>query len=539
MSAVRLLAAAALARTADAGAGVVIVLASVRQLGGPAQGSLVLAVLLVPHLVAGPLVGLVTDRARRPRLVHSGFVAGFGIAMGGILSLLGHVPQPIVLVLAVVAGCCGSMVFGGLSSRLDDVVAEPDRARFRGLDAATYNVADIFGPAAGAALAVSVGVAAAAAVIAAACLSAAVLLLTVRPLAADSGARPVRITGSAGAGAGATSAAARVRAGSLGTDGAGVDGTEDARAGGAGTGGGPAGARAGARAGGAGTGGGPEGARAGGAGTDGARSAGLGVERVPGGTETSGAAGAEGASTVGVDGVAGGTGSGGAAAGVGAAGVGMGRGAGGEAGSDPPVSFVDDLRAGFRAIVVSRPLLAVTAASCVGAFGHGMMPSIAVLLGVAHRHPAGGGLLVTAIGLGALTGSLLMARRPVAIAPHRVVVGCLVVTGVVLASVPLVSSWAGVVGLFAVAGLFDGPLFTSVLQVRASEAPARARTQVFTLGAGVKLSAAAIGATVFAAVGGWPLWVLIVGLGGTQVVAAMVGVALLAGRRRENVRPRR
>ncbi|WP_426514333.1 MFS transporter [Dactylosporangium sp. McL0621] len=570
MSAVRLLAAAALARTADAGAGVVIVLAAVRQLGGPAQGSLVLAVLLVPHLVAGPLVGLVTDRARRPRLVHSGFVAGFGIAMGGILSLLGHVPQPIVLVLAVVAGCCGSMVFGGLSSRLDDVVAEPDRARFRGLDAATYNVADIFGPAAGAALAVSVGVAAAAAVIAAACLSAAVLLLTVRPLAAvDSGAGPVRITGSPGAGAGATSAAGRVRAGNLGTDGAGVDG--------AGTGGGAEVARAG----GAGTGGGAEGARAGGAGTDGARAgsvgvdsvaAGLGVERVPGGTETSGAAGGdgastvgvggvpggtetsgaaggEGASTVGVGGVPGGTGSGGAAGGVGAAGVGMGStaggvgvgsAAGGEAGSDPRVSFVEDLRAGFRAIVVSRPLLAVTAASCVGAFGHGMMPSIAVLLGVAHGHPAGGGLLVTAIGLGALAGSLLMARRPVAIAPHRVVVGCLVVTGVVLASVPLVSSWAGVVGLFAVAGLFDGPLFTSLLQVRASEAPARARTQVFTLGAGVKLSAAAIGAAVFAGVGGWPLWVLLVGLGGTQVVAAVVGVALLAGgRRRENVRPRR
>ena len=49
MSAARLLTAATLARTADAGAGVVIVLASVRQFGGPAQGSLILASQFVMH----------------------------------------------------------------------------------------------------------------------------------------------------------------------------------------------------------------------------------------------------------------------------------------------------------------------------------------------------------------------------------------------------------------------------------------------------------------------------------------------------------
>src|SRR4051812_25287718 len=132
MSATRLLTAAALARTADSGAGVVIVLASVRQFGGPAQGSLILAMLLVPHIVAGPFVGVITDRARRPGIVHACFVAVFGAAVGGVLSLLGHAPQPVVWVLAFVAGCCGSMVFGGLSSRLDDVVAAEHRQRVRG-----------------------------------------------------------------------------------------------------------------------------------------------------------------------------------------------------------------------------------------------------------------------------------------------------------------------------------------------------------------------------------------------------------------------
>jgi len=137
VTAARLLSAAVLARTADAGAAVVTVLASLREYGSPAQGSLALAALLVPHVVAGPFVGLLTDRARRPRLVHAGFAALFGVAVGGVVLLLGHAPLPVVLGLAVVAGCCGPMIFGGLSSRLDDVVAEPRRRQARGLDAAT------------------------------------------------------------------------------------------------------------------------------------------------------------------------------------------------------------------------------------------------------------------------------------------------------------------------------------------------------------------------------------------------------------------
>nr|BFE58648.1 hypothetical protein GCM10020063_031740 [Dactylosporangium thailandense] len=574
MSAARLLIAAALARTADAGAGVVIVLASVSRFGGPAQGSLILAVLLVPHLLAGPLVGLVTDRARHPGLVHAGFVAGFGAAVGGILSLIGHVPQLVVLVLAFVAGCCGSMVFGGLSSRLDDVVAPENRARVRGLDAATYNVADIFGPAAGAALAVSVGVPVAAVVITAGCLCAAVLLLTVRALpVAAGGAEPgrsvepavtaVALVDPSGAGAASMASMAVAPAGVVG----------DMAVGGAGAGDGEDRARQGAHGGvdvpaagaggwvevpAAGRGGGGEAPAAGAGGwveVPAAKRGGGGEQPAAGGGGGGKVPAADGGGGIGLAAAAGGSrvdasvapvrgvdartaGVGGgvevaAAEGVpaaGAAGGGEVRAAGGDV--EARGSFVEDLRAGFRAIVVSPPLLAVTAATCVATFGHGMMASIAVLLGVEHGHPAGGGLLVTAIGVGALAGSLLMARWPLGVAPHRVVFVCLVVTGVGLAAVPLVPGWAGVVALFAVVGLFDGPLFTSVLQVRSNEAPARVRTQVFTLGSGVKLTAAAIGAAVFAGLSGWPLWVLVVGLGGTQLVAAALGVVLLAWRRR-------
>ncbi|WP_432824306.1 MFS transporter [Dactylosporangium sp. CA-092794] len=422
----------------------VIVLASVRHFGGPAQGSLALAVLLVPHVVAGPFVGVLTDRARHPRLVHTCFVAGFGLALGGLLLLLGRVPQPVVLGLALIAGCCGPMVFGGLSSRLDDVVAVGSRRRYRGLDAATYNVADIAGPAAGAALVVSAGVPVAAVVLTAVCLGAAALLLSVRPAAAGMSAG-----GGVAAGVG-------------------------------GSGGDAAGVR-------------------------------TGSGNAPGVSDGSGVAA----------GVSAGSGD--------AAGVSAG---GGAAEGAPRRRMWHDLRDGLRVIVVSRPLRSVTVASCVSMLGHGMMPSVAVLLGAGHGHPGGGGVLLTAVGAGALTGSLAVARRPVNLPAHLLVLVCLVATGAVFCVVPFVGSWPVLVGLFAVTGLFDGPLLASVLQVRSAEAPPNARTQVFTLGAGVKLTAASVGAAVVASVAAWPVGVLVAAVGGLQLLAAGAGGVLLLGRAR-------
>lgn len=378
----RLLTAATLARTADSGGAVVAVLASVHAYGGPARGALAMAALLVPQLAAGPFVGLITDRARNPRLVHAGFAGVFGVALGGVLLLLGRAPMPLVLVLALVAGCCGPMVFGGLSSRLDDVVPAERLTRARGLDAATYNVAEIAGPAVAAGLVAWAGVAPAAVVLAGAGVAAAVLLLSV-------GGKPHR--------------------------------TREAR-------------------------------------------------------------------------------------------------------------FVDDLRDGFRAVVVDRVLRAVTVATVFQAFGLGILTPVAVLLGAGAGHAAGGGLLVTALGVGALAGSLLVARHPPRWPAHRVVLGCLAACGAALAAVPFTSSWPVLVGLFAVAGFFDGPLLASVLQVRAAQAPPHTRTQVFTLGAGLKLTGAAVGAASFSLFADAPVAVVAAVLAGSQLVAAAVGAVLLAAR---------
>ncbi|MEV4131911.1 MFS transporter [Dactylosporangium sp. NPDC049742] len=418
----RLLTAAVLARTAEAGATVVLLLASVQHFGGPATGASVLAALLVPHVVAGPVVGLVTDRARRPRLVHAGFAAVFGLALGGVLLLTGVAPLPVVLALAVVAGTCGPMIFGGLSSRVDDVVPAPRRSHARGLDAATYNVAEIAGPAAGALLVAAFGVPVAAVTLSAACLLAAGALLTVTPATEPASTASVLTEPASTAHAAPASADAD------------------------------------------------------------------GPDRVPSGEGKPG------------------------------------------------------LRDGLAAMVRSRPLLAVTAATAVASYAAGMITPVAVVLGVAAGRPAGGGLLVTALGVGALCGSLLVARFPARVPPHRVVLGCLVAVGLALAcaaaGVAAGAPWAVLVGVFAVTGVLDGPLLSSVLEVRSREAPPGTRTQVFTLGAGIKLTAASAGAATFTLLADAPPAALVGVLSAGHVAAAALGVVLLRTRRAAAVGPR-
>ncbi|MET7425180.1 MFS transporter [Dactylosporangium sp. NPDC005555] len=398
----RLLTAATLARTAEAGATVVLLLASVRQFGGPAPGALILSALLVPHVVAGPFVGLVTDRARHPRLVHAGFAGLFGVAVGGVLLLTGVAPLPLVLALAVVAGTCGPMIFGGLSSRLDDVVPEAGRPRARGLDAATYNVAEIAGPAAGALLVAAFGVPVAALVLSAACLVAAATLLTV--------VTPGPVT------AGGVPSAAGVR---------------DA--------------------------------------------------------------------------------------------------------TPRPATAPPGVRAGLAAIVRSRPLLAVTTATAFASYAAGMITPVAVVLGVADGRPAGGGLLVTALGVGALCGSLLVARFPVRVPAQLVVLTCMAGVGVAFAGAAAALlgevPWPVLVGVFAVAGVLDGPMLSSVLEVRSLEAPPGTRTQVFTVGSGIKLTAASVGAATFTLVAGASPAALVAGLAAGHLLAAAVGALLLRTRR--------
>jgi hypothetical protein len=63
-------------------------------------------------------------------------------------------------------------------------------------------------------------------------------------------------------------------------------------------------------------------------------------------------------------------------------------------------------------------------------------------------------------------------------------------------------------------------MLTAVLRVRSAEAPAHLRTQVFTLGAGLKVTAGSLGAAAFT---------LVAGYGGPVAAGLVAGVHALGG----------
>lgn len=102
-------------------------------------------------------------------------------------------------------------------------------------------------------------------------------------------------------------------------------------------------------------------------------------------------------------------------------------------------------------------------------------------------------------------------------------------TGVALAVAAFTPSVALTAVAFAVAGYCDGPLLTATLRIRSENAPAEVRPQVFTLGAGLKITAASTGAALVGLAATAPPWTLLLGIAVLQLAAAALH-ALVAGR---------
>lgn len=141
------LGAAILVRLADEGARVGLVLLALDRTQNAGVGGALVAALLIPHVVAAPAVGWLTDRARRPRLVLTAAALGFAATLAAAALLVGRVPLPYVLAVMAVGGCCGPALTGALTSRLARLVPAERLPRAYGADSLTYNVSGIAGPA--------------------------------------------------------------------------------------------------------------------------------------------------------------------------------------------------------------------------------------------------------------------------------------------------------------------------------------------------------------------------------------------------------
>jgi hypothetical protein len=188
------LVAATLARSADGGAPVGLVLLAVDAGGGARAGGLLAACLTAPHLL-GPWPARLLDRAADGRRVLAVAFVTYGVALGVAAATLGRAPLVLSAAAVAAAGTCGPLLTGGLSSTLG-VVANDD-ARSEGWDAVTYGIAGTAAPAALAGLAVAMSPLLAVLSLAFAALAAAPVTLALprsAPHAAPREALPVRRT---------------------------------------------------------------------------------------------------------------------------------------------------------------------------------------------------------------------------------------------------------------------------------------------------------------------------------------------------------
>jgi predicted MFS family arabinose efflux permease len=174
----RYLLVAALVRLADEGARVAIVLLAVDRTGSAALAGVLVAALMIPHVVAAPLIGAFGDRTRRPRLFYTAALLTFASSLAGCALLVGAAPAWCAVVVVVLGGCCAPLATGGLSSLLKELVPQHRRARAYSFDVLTYNTAGIVGPAFAALLAARIDPRPAALVAAAVAACGALLVLT-------------------------------------------------------------------------------------------------------------------------------------------------------------------------------------------------------------------------------------------------------------------------------------------------------------------------------------------------------------------------
>ena len=172
--------AAALARTADGGAVVAVVLLVTSTGGSGTLAGVLGACITAPHLL-GPFVARPLDLARDGRKVIAAACLLYATTLTAGVLTFGHAPAVVTALLLAAAGTCGPLLTGGISSRLPAIVGPQLRTqrRAQGWDVATYGIGGTVGPSLVAALSAGVSPIAAALALAVGAVTAAggVLLL--------------------------------------------------------------------------------------------------------------------------------------------------------------------------------------------------------------------------------------------------------------------------------------------------------------------------------------------------------------------------
>ena len=153
----RYLTGATCARTGDEMSGPALLLLGLAVSGSTATASLIYAGLTIAGGVGGPLFGVALDRSGRPGRVLGVALLSYGTGLATVAILLGRAPVVVAVGLVVVTGLLAPALAGGWTSQLASVGPAGGLARGHALDAATYSVASLAGPALAAGAASSLG----------------------------------------------------------------------------------------------------------------------------------------------------------------------------------------------------------------------------------------------------------------------------------------------------------------------------------------------------------------------------------------------
>jgi MFS family permease len=181
---------------------------------------------------------------------------------------------------------------------------------------------------------------------------------------------------------------------------------------------------------------------------------------------------------------------------------------------------------GLLHIVRHRPIAVVTAAGTLSQFGAGGLTIAAIALTTARLgSPDQGALIVTAFAVGGLIGALAISVRTVRLRPELTMGLGFIATGI------LTIAAAGDFGLvwttvtIGLSGLFTAPSSAAMLLLRKQQSPPALRSQVFTVGAGLRSTAAAAGAAVAGLAAGLGSDTLFVGIGVVWIASAALLLA--------------
>lgn len=111
------------------------------------QASILIATISAVGALVGPVLGAMIDRMAHPR---QGFLAGLAVMAAGSVLLavgIGVYPLAVLLIIATATGLAQPILIGAWSGQLRRVVPDVPADRAYAVDAGTYNVAEVAGPA--------------------------------------------------------------------------------------------------------------------------------------------------------------------------------------------------------------------------------------------------------------------------------------------------------------------------------------------------------------------------------------------------------